>query len=473
MARSLFRPPPVSTTGARVRFDTLSGVDSPAVVSPIGSGMPIEGAVVRSDPSTGALPSIVGPDGVNVLYRKTLDFRGTPTGEVVTVTGTPDQSGVSADAGARVGLGNRFVFLGDSTTIGSTDGLDVTAQNRWGNAWPTYAHMLSGGRIRHLANAAKGGTKTDDMLANFDVRVAPYKPTAVVILAGTNDIDGSANWAVPYKANYQAIVAKVRGIGATPVICTVIPNTNSGPTGRTTIQQANAWLRWYASSNGFPLVDFNRVLINPADGAFAAGMSTDGLHPNAAGNVVLAQEFVNTILPLVPPDDALLPNDTYNNLVSGLFLTDTTGVPAGWSAFGPGATLVNTVATEPPILGRVAQIAVTDTTTRGLLVQVSSGWAVGDRMAWCGRVQYTYGGSGNGLRARVNAFGASVEFSANYDLATTFGPGIWYREFTVPAATTRLDVYLTAANGTAKFSQVGLYNLTALGIPAGGGVPLT
>lgn len=373
-------------------------------------------------------------------------------------------------------LGNRFAFLGDSTSIGATDGIDVTPQNRWGNAWPTFAHLLSGGRIRHVVNGAKGGTKTDDMLANFDVRIAPYKPTAVVILAGTNDVDEAGNWdstTFPgYRSNYQAIVSKVLAIGATPVVCTILASTIGTALRRTRTHQVNTWLRAYATANGFPLMDFHKVLVDPANGQFAAGTSTDGLHPNAAGNVLLAQAFVNTVLPLVPPNDPPLPDEPSGNMVQGLFLADTAGVPTGWNAFGAGATLVNSITTDSAILGRIAQVDVTDTTTRGLLVQVGTGWSVGDRLAFCGRVQYTYGGTGNGLRVRVNAFTAAVEFSAAYDLGVTFGPGVFYRELVVPSGTTRIDVYLTAANGTAKFSQVGLYNLTTLGAPAYGGVPL-
>lgn len=381
----------------------------------------------------------------------------------------------------RPGLGNRFAFLGDSTTLGytgTTEPITTQNQDKLGQAWPTLAALLSQGRIRHVVNAGVGGTKTDSMLARIDQYVTPYAPTAVSILAGTNDIDENPNWesvTLPgYKANMQAIVAKILAMGATPIICTVIPNTSGGTTRRVRTQQVNQWLRWYAASNGFPLVDFHRALVDPANGQFAAGMSTDGLHQTAAAHLICAQTFIDAVLPLVPPDNSMLPDDTHNNLLQGLFLTDTAGIPAGWSAFGAGGTLMNSVTTDAAVLGRVAQVDCTDTATaRGLLVQVSSGWAVGDRIAFCGKVKYTYGGTGPGVTCRLNAFGGSREATPVSAIPTTFGWGSFYKELTIPASTTRLDAYLICTQGTAQFAQVGLYNLTALAVPNSGSVPLT
>jgi hypothetical protein len=86
--RNLFRPVAISTTGARVRFDTASGSDTPADVTPLGGGASIINATVRSDSYSGGLPSILGPDGVMTLYQKTLSAAGAPTGEVITLTGS-------------------------------------------------------------------------------------------------------------------------------------------------------------------------------------------------------------------------------------------------------------------------------------------------------------------------------------------------------------------------------------------------
>lgn len=94
MARSLFRPVPVATRGARVRFDLSASSDSPADVLPSGGGGAISGSTLYSNPSDGTFgTAIFGPDGVTTLIQKTLSSAGTPTGEAYTlVAGDPDNS---------------------------------------------------------------------------------------------------------------------------------------------------------------------------------------------------------------------------------------------------------------------------------------------------------------------------------------------------------------------------------------------
>lgn len=96
MPRYQFRPAPLATTGAQVRFDTASGTNTPADITLDPFGTPIEGSIIRSAPSSGALPPIWGPNNVRTLYQKTLDYRGTPTGEVVTLTGGVSDSTIGS-----------------------------------------------------------------------------------------------------------------------------------------------------------------------------------------------------------------------------------------------------------------------------------------------------------------------------------------------------------------------------------------
>lgn len=361
----------------------------------------------------------------------------------------------------RDGLGNRFAFIGDSTTIGATD------STRTGSAWPTYASLLSNGRIRLIINAGQGGNKTDQMLVRFDADVAPYEPSAVAILAGTNDISLSYAWTTT-RDNIIALVAKTLAIGAAPILCTILPNGTGSPGDRLTkAHQINTWLRSFAAANEYPLVDFHRATVDGSTGGFAAGMTADNLHPSAAGCIVMAQAFNAAVLPLVPPGESLVADTTFNNLLPNpLFLTDTSGVPTGWTAFGAGANMVNSIVVDSAIVGRWAQVQVTDTTNRSLYHQSTTGWAVGDRLAVCGRLTYTYVG-GNGLGAGTRAIGPNISYSALNEIPASIAGGYFYREFVVPAGTTRLDTSFGCTNGTAKFAQVGLYNLTALGVLSG------
>lgn len=82
MPRYLFRPAP-APSGARVRFDTASGSNTPADIRPVGyDGVSIPGSELRAD-DNGRLPNFIGPNNVQTLWQKTLDYRGTVTGTPV------------------------------------------------------------------------------------------------------------------------------------------------------------------------------------------------------------------------------------------------------------------------------------------------------------------------------------------------------------------------------------------------------
>jgi hypothetical protein len=85
VARYLFQLTSVTPAGSYVRLDSASGSTSPTAVSPLDSAYVVPGAVLRSDVSTGALPTVAA--GVATVYQKTLDAAGAVTA-TATLTGT-------------------------------------------------------------------------------------------------------------------------------------------------------------------------------------------------------------------------------------------------------------------------------------------------------------------------------------------------------------------------------------------------
>ncbi|WIA96398.1 SGNH/GDSL hydrolase family protein [Curtobacterium sp. MCBA15_004] len=198
---------------------------------------------------------------------------------------TPEGAAVGASTGLlaeRSLLSHSTAFLGDSITIGavSTEGTGIQNQGR---AWPTHMMLASQGRIRIARNAGVGGNTTAGMLARFDTDVTPYAPSVVVIVGGTNDV-GQGVAIATWQANIKALVAKVRGIGAVPVLGTIYPNGESVPAGRAATGEAwNNWLREYCRVNRIRLIPFDR-LADPATGGWpAAWVSGDLTHPVAGG----------------------------------------------------------------------------------------------------------------------------------------------------------------------------------------------
>lgn len=85
MARYLFQLTSVTPAGSYVRLDSASGSTTPTAVSPVDSAYVVPGAVLRSDVTTGALPTVAA--GVATLYQKTLNASGGVTA-TATLTGT-------------------------------------------------------------------------------------------------------------------------------------------------------------------------------------------------------------------------------------------------------------------------------------------------------------------------------------------------------------------------------------------------
>lgn len=167
----------------------------------------------------------------------------------------------------------RVVFMGDSIT------------DNWINLAPA---LFEDGRV----DRGISGQTTPQMLVRFRQDVIDLHPQAVHIMAGTNDIAGNTGAAtietVQGNIRSMAELARAHGIA---VILASIPPAGAFPWARTkqpvpVIREMNAWLKSYAADNGFTYVDYFAAMATPA-GAMRPGLSSDGVHPNAAGYAVM------------------------------------------------------------------------------------------------------------------------------------------------------------------------------------------
>jgi acyl-CoA thioesterase I len=174
----------------------------------------------------------------------------------------------SADARPRV------VLMGDSITF------------RWQPADLPPAPGLN------LVNRGIPGQNTSQMLLRFEDDVIALKPAAVVIMGGTNDIRAyigepaaAGDAAVERVRRNVTAMADIADARRVKVVLAAVPPI--GETRRfnrdpTAVVKINAWLKAFAAERGYPFVD-HFVSLAGADGALPAGLSADGLHPNAAG----------------------------------------------------------------------------------------------------------------------------------------------------------------------------------------------
>ncbi len=170
----------------------------------------------------------------------------------------------------------RIVFMGDSIT-------EFWDKSRVG----LFANPA-------LINRGISGQTTPQMLLRFRQDVVDLKPRAVVILAGTNDIAGNTGPAtiemIAGNIASMAEIAQVHGIKV--VLSAVLPAAGfywapeQRPAAR--IADLNAALRELAAQRSYVFVDYHSAM-KTSDLGLRKEFSDDGVHPNAAGYLVMTR----------------------------------------------------------------------------------------------------------------------------------------------------------------------------------------
>jgi len=165
----------------------------------------------------------------------------------------------------------RVVFFGDSITEG------------WG---PTGSQRFFPGKP--YVNRGISGQTTAQMLLRFRQDVLDLQPSAVVILAGTNDIAGNTGPATQQmiEDNLHSMVELAKAHGIRVVLASVLPvseypwRPGAQPAGK--VRALNAALRRYAEQQDVVYLDYYAAMAN-AEGGLDRELAEDGVHPTAAG----------------------------------------------------------------------------------------------------------------------------------------------------------------------------------------------
>jgi lysophospholipase L1-like esterase len=165
--------------------------------------------------------------------------------------------------------------------------------------WPTQFYSASG--IATTGRGWAGGSLASVICANADAEIEanPGKYSTLIIQGGINDITGSVDPATT-RAAVIALVNKCRGLRMAVIMCNVAPWGNASvwdSTKQTNTIAHNDWLAAGGAGADVVVVDIYAALGTPGDPTelLAAYDSGDGLHPNAAGMLVLAQTIAEIL----------------------------------------------------------------------------------------------------------------------------------------------------------------------------------
>lgn len=173
----------------------------------------------------------------------------------------------------------KILFLGDSIT----ELLPLRTELK---AYPTF-------------NSGISGNTTADLLARMDICVYPYRPGAVVILAGINDIINDKKDASHIIENYRKILQGLQSNGIRKIIVqSCYPTCGEFSHANKEIRRLNLLLEQLAAEFDCLYLDMYTPLEDPHSGGLAAVFTKDGLHPNKKGYRVVT-ELLKAALPVV------------------------------------------------------------------------------------------------------------------------------------------------------------------------------
>ena len=183
-----------------------------------------------------------------------------------------------------------WVFTGDSVTQGA----------KWtGDSRPYPAIFAE--RVRWelhrsrdiVINTAISGNRAQDILDDFNWRVAHLHPDVVSLMIGMNDSIGGSQKEQAFAADLAKLVRRIRALGAIPILHTT--NTTLYDRDRVDLPQYNAIIRSVAASWHVILVDNWSYWQQNRTPANLAEWLGNPIHPNGLGHIQITRQLLETL----------------------------------------------------------------------------------------------------------------------------------------------------------------------------------
>ncbi len=377
---------------------------------------------------------------------------------------------VPIDISARIPVaGATWVGAGDSITNGAS------STNAVQTSWRAMTAKIAGGLVcpEIVVNGGVPGETSAQVLA----RIPALLPLgdAIIFAAGTNDTDPST-----ILSSIQSAWELCQAAKKSMIVCTVPPRgSGEGAEIAARIATQNIFIKTWARSVGAGVADTFFALVDPATGYLAAGYdSGDGVHPNNAGHLAMAEVIAAAMT------SASSAMRAWPMGMGGGLMTDTLQqVPTGNYGYliGPFVTPVRSIVASSDgdlPAGSWRRITV-DNSGGGAATyaicgsHITTGFSAGDKLLVGGYFRCAVGGAAvKTALGKVQILDQTLTAKAVLlDYLPSANPGPLLRKWTVPTSGTPTSIYLAvevrAAAGEVATVDIGaadIINLTTSGL---------
>lgn len=288
-------------------------------------------------------------------------------------------------------------------------------------------------------------------------------PTYCTVWAGGNDAL-AGNTSATVLQTIQNMCVALEAVGTIPILCTLPPASGISAA---ILDKMNAWASYYAQTNGYPLLDFYGVLVDPATGQYKTGYTSDNIHPNGVGSAAMAVVFRDLVykIALTSTRASLAAYNGAAGVATNPLLSvgSTANTPDGW--FIQGSPTLS-LAASSSFPGN--ELTMTRGSSDGIAFGNSIAVAEGDVFDFCCRIGATSASTDQkwsvGL---VNQSGGVFQaFAYDQNLSAPSGTILHWRGV-VSAGNTQLASSFSvsgAPGAQIKVGQVTIRNLTAEGV---------
>ena len=197
---------------------------------------------------------------------------------------------------------NKVIFFGDSITEAGTK------PGGYINRIDSMCRLENKPGEFEFIGAGISGNKVYDLYLRMDIDVLARNPDVVVIYIGVNDVwhkvsSGTGTDADKFEIFYSAIPKKVKEKNIKTVLCTpavIGEKTDFSNQQDGDMNKYSNIIRRIALKNNLPLVDLRKAFLNynmktNTDNKESGILTNDGVHLNAKGNQLVAEEMWKVI----------------------------------------------------------------------------------------------------------------------------------------------------------------------------------